>query len=209
MQFSYSNGTETKTWTGCNDGDIYYNGSLVCKIFYNGTQVYQRYSYNYHSDVRTCYRNVNCSHSESATLTTAAYYNQYKDGALWRVAISLSTSGSGANIEWSGVSGSAIACGCNGFLYQVFTSTSVNGFGNSSSTSGVYNGRVTYACVGQSGCFRVSYGGHYGNWVSLSSSNTGGDAGQLNASASGTSYASWTETQSYTVDCSYYSWDAM
>lgn len=59
MRFSYNG----RSYTGCGDGDIYYNGSLVKRIFINGSQAYQRYSRSYHRDVRTCYRTESCTKS--------------------------------------------------------------------------------------------------------------------------------------------------
>lgn len=195
MNFMY-NGHE---FSGCGDGDIYYNGGLVKKIFYNGVQVYQRYNHNYHQDIRTCYRNVNCSYSSTMYLKESFSYSEKKTGAFKTVYGESALSGWGDYSSFSGPYHCFYICGSNGVIScQRYTDSAGTGFNTISNTSKYYSGHiksaVSYGCA--YAC--VNYNGHTGNTVPLSVSN---------GITSAVSTACWTETQPYTVDCSYHTWD--
>lgn len=76
MTLSYAG----KTFTGCGDIDIYYKsledtgdegGGLVKKIFLNSCQVYQRYEYTYHEDIRCV--PITCSETATAFMCLIIY----------------------------------------------------------------------------------------------------------------------------------------
>lgn len=205
MTFSY----KTKNFNGCNDGNIYYKGNLIKKIYFNKYEIYQKYNHTYHKDIRSC----PSYHSDSFDVWVNLSLNQNVSGSAlyWKGTWLATRVGSAsASVSTNGSSSVSVSV-CNTSGNTVGNNDSSGSGSTSASTGSVtaieFGTKVFSSSASATASRSYTFGDGHTATISTSTSTSTSGANSNSSSSSNSNSCSYSWTTYYNVDCSYYTWD--